>query len=118
MHRYVSRYESGVDPNNRARLLQLYYHYKGFSETINNPAYTFTNDVHHTYMVENYVEKIASAVRTIDGNRFPLSYYMWYGWVGLEDAGYTSSRLTTAELNNLRNLKAQVESGYVEPCNY
>ena len=116
MHRYVSRHQSGVDPNNRARLLQLYAYYKGWGDKY-NPIYSFTNYAHHTYMVENYVKRIASAVRELDNRRFPLNYYMAYGWEGLEESGYTASRLTEGQDTENKNLRAIVEANFNEFCN-
>lgn len=117
MHRYVSRYKSGVDPNNRARLLQLYAYYKGYSETVNNPGYRWLDDAHHVYMVENYVKPIASAVRNIDGNKYPLNYYMAYGWDGLRDTGYDIAKLTETQNSTNNNLREIVKNNFDEKCN-
>ncbi|MBD1259902.1 hypothetical protein HZY62_04830 [Maribacter polysiphoniae] len=117
IHRYVSRYRSGVDPNNRAQLLQYYAYYKGYSETINNPAYRWLDDAHHVYMIENYIKSIALAVREIDGNKYPLNYYMAYGWDGLRDAGYDIARLTDSQDTSYKNLKEVVENNFNETCN-
>ncbi|WP_417363432.1 hypothetical protein [Galbibacter sp.] len=83
LFRYVSRRKSGVDPNDRPRLLQLYQYYKGI---VDNPNYNGdpVTDAQHTYMAENYVKPIAEAIRSLDGNKYLLEYYMWYGWEGLE----------------------------------
>ncbi len=34
-------------------------------------------------MAENYVVPIATAIRNLDNNRYPLDYYMGFGWDGL-----------------------------------
>lgn len=57
-------------------------------------------------MVENYVNKIASAVRELDNNKYPLSHYMAYGWDGLTKYGYTSKRLSITENSQNQNLRA------------
>ncbi len=101
MHRYVSRFKAGVDPNNRARLFQLYAHYKGWAAKYQDPDYNWKQVAHHAYMVENYVKKIASAIRQLDDNKYPLSHYMAYGWDGLTSYGYTAKRLT--EFENSKN---------------
>jgi len=75
MHRYVSRFKSGVDPNNRARLFQLYKHYKDLELN--------TGEIQHIYMTENYIIPIAKALRSIDGNRYPMEYYKSFAWDGL-----------------------------------
>ena len=74
IHRFVSRYESGVDPNDRPRLFQLFQHY--------HAAYK-TGDIHHIYMTENYIIPIASALRQLDGNKYPIDYYKAFAWDGL-----------------------------------
>ncbi len=81
IHRYVSRYEAGVDPNNRARLFELYAYYKGWARTKYDGNYNWKGLAQHNYMVENYVEQIASAVRQLDRNRYPLEKYVFrMGW--------------------------------------
>ena len=116
MHRYVSRYQSGIDPNNRKRLFQLYAYYKGWAESAQDEDYNWTQVAHHHYMVENYVKPIASAIRKLDNNRYPLNYYMAYAWDGLRDSGYTSKRLTKAEDTQYYNLRNIVEVN-VQICN-
>ena len=61
-------------------------------------------------MVENYVNKIARAVRELDKNEHPLSHYMAYGWEGLRKAGYTAKRLTKTQDNQNYELQSIVES--------
>ncbi len=116
MHRYVSRFQSGVDPNNRARLFQLYAYYKRWSNVQNNLAYRWLDDAHHVYMIENYVKPIASAIRNLDGNKYPLSHYMAYGWEGLRDAGYDINRLTESENTANGNLRKVVDNNFNETC--
>ncbi|WP_298339983.1 hypothetical protein [uncultured Algibacter sp.] len=106
IHRFVSRYESGVNPNNRPRLFQLYAHYKGWAENTQDDNYNWVQVAHHNYMVENYVTQIANAVRELDNFNYPLSHYMAYGWDGLTKYGYTSKRLTSAENTINQNLRA------------
>ena len=101
LFRYVSRYENGIDPNNRERLFQLYYDLK-LGIPLDNPRELSKaeSDAQHHYMAENYVLPIARAIRTLDNNNYPLEYYMWYGWDGLEDYGYVN-RLTNDEISEL-----------------
>ncbi len=105
MHRYVSRFELGVDPNNRARLLQLYAYYKGWASKYQDEDYNWTQVAHHNYMVENYINKIASAIRQFDNNRYPLDYYMAYAWDGLRESGYAAKRLTSQQDTHYSNLR-------------
>ncbi len=74
LYRYVSKYQSGVDPNNRSRLFQLYTYYKN----IERPG-----NIQHIYMTENYINPIAMALRELDGNKFPSDYYKAFAWDGL-----------------------------------
>jgi len=107
LHRYVSRFEAGVDPNNRPRLFQLYAYYKGWAKTKSDGGYNWKELAQHNYMVENYVKQIAGAIRNLDGNRYPLDNYISYGWDGLRKYGYTAKRLTKAqntEYNKLRSI--------------
>lgn len=80
LYRFVSRYESGVDPNNRPRLFQLFKYY---SELYN------IGDIQHIYMTERYINPISSALRKLDGSKYPLDYYKAFAWDGLRvwDAG-------------------------------
>jgi len=74
LYRYVSRYESGVDPNDKPRLFQLFRHY--------NELYG-TGDIQHIYMTEKYINPLASALRQLDGNKYPTDYYKAFAWDGL-----------------------------------
>ena len=116
IHRYVSRFESGVDPNNRERLFQLYAFYKGWADYKYDGNFNWKNEAHHYYMVENYVNKIARAVRELDKNKHHLSHYMAYGWEGLREAGYTAKRLTETQDNQNYDLQSIVESS-TQICN-
>ena len=57
-------------------------------------------------MLENYVVNIASILRVLDNNNYPLSHYIGYAWDGLRKEGYASSRLTDAENTENQNLRA------------
>lgn len=39
-------------------------------------------------MADNYVKPIAKAIRQLDGYKYPLNYYMGYGWDGLIKYGW------------------------------
>jgi len=39
-------------------------------------------------MADTYVVPIAEAIRKLDGNKYPLNYYMAFGWEGLQIYGY------------------------------
>lgn len=97
LHRYVSRFKAGVDPNNRARLFQLYAYYKNKEKPGN---------IQHIYMTENYINPIASALRQLDGNKYPLDYYRAFAWDGLRvwDANNLLSMEENFKYENYRNI--------------
>lgn len=72
---YVSEYESGINPNNRAQLFQLYQFYL----ESNVPEH----HLDHPYMTLNYINPLASALREFDNNSYPLDYYKSFAWDGL-----------------------------------
>jgi hypothetical protein len=39
-------------------------------------------------MANHYVTPIANAIRRLDNFKYPLDYYMFYGWDGLKDYGF------------------------------
>ncbi|GAA3570360.1 hypothetical protein [Snuella lapsa] len=75
--RYVQRYKSGEDPNNRARMFQLYKYYK----ELEVPEKHFD----HPYMSMHYINPIASALQKLDGFKYPIDYYKSFAWDGLRD---------------------------------
>ncbi|MBW8245243.1 hypothetical protein K1F50_20745 [Muricauda oceani] len=90
LYRYVSRFKSGEDPNNRARLFQLYKFYKEQELGIGN--------IQHVYMTENYINPIAVSLRSLDGNKYPLDYYKSFAWDGLRE--WDANNLLSMEMNN------------------
>ena len=102
IYRFVVKAHNGeVDPNDRARLFDLYKGYSG------NPNFASSN-AQHVYMAENYVEPIARAVRQLDDNRYPLEYYLSYGWQGLEEFGH-ESLLSDQQKEDYANFRVIVE---------
>ncbi|NJX16585.1 hypothetical protein [Tamlana crocina] len=89
LYRFVSRYESGIDPNNRPRLFQLFKYY---SELYN------IGDIQHIYMTEKYITPIASALRKLDGSKYPLDYYKAFAWDGLRV--WDASNLLNVEMDS------------------
>ncbi len=73
--RYVQRHKTGEDPNNRARMFQLYKFYK--------ESEVPEKHLDHPYMALNYINPIASALRRLDGNKYPIDYYKSFAWDGL-----------------------------------
>ncbi|WP_163517213.1 hypothetical protein [Gelidibacter japonicus] len=80
--RYVQRHKTGEDPNDRARMFQLYKFYK--------ESQVPEEHLDHPYMTLNYINPIASALRKLDGNRYPLDYYKSFAWDGLRNWDVTN----------------------------
>jgi hypothetical protein len=74
IYRYVNSYQANEDPNDKPRIFQLYEYY----QTLYGPG-----DIQHIYMTENYVIPIATALRSLDDNSYPLDHYMDIAWDGL-----------------------------------
>jgi hypothetical protein len=90
LYRYVSRFTSGEDPNNRARLFQLYKFYKEQEMGMGN--------IQHVYMTEKYINPIANTLRSLDGNKYPLDYYKSFAWDGLRE--WDANNLLSMEMDN------------------
>jgi hypothetical protein len=113
--RYVSRFENNIDPNNRPRLFQLYQFYNGLT---NNENYDGSpvSDEQHAYMAENYVNKIADAIRQLDGNKYPSEYYKWFGWEGLEEYDFKNKLSPNLE-TQYNNFQTTVNENTSFYCN-
>ncbi|MFS4456715.1 hypothetical protein [Maribacter sp. 2304DJ31-5] len=90
LHRYVSRFQSGVDPNNRKRIFQLYKYYRDLNYD--------TGNIQHVYMTEKYINPFASSLRLLDDNRYPLDYYKAFAWDGLR--AWDANGLLKMEMNS------------------
>jgi len=75
--RYVQRHQVGEDPNDRARMFQLYKYYKELEVP--------EHHLDHPYMSLNYINPIANALRQLDGFKYPINYYMSFAWDGLRN---------------------------------
>ncbi|MCQ0112467.1 hypothetical protein [Zhouia amylolytica] len=75
-----------------------------------NPVYNGDpiSDAQHQYMAENYVTPIAQAIRQIDGNRYSLDFYMWYGWKGLESTYDFKHKLNTNQKSDYVQKQQQI----------
>lgn len=71
----------------------------------------------HEYMAENYVKPIAVAIRYLDGNKYPLEYYMWYGREGLERSYNFNSRLSSSDKTKYNNYQEIVNNNTDVKCN-
>ncbi len=85
--RYVDRYKKGLDPIKKKELLDYYFDYK----SQNDPTIA-TSEAQHQYMADRFVKPIARAIRKLDNNKYPLKFYMGYGWDGLRSYGYDNYR--------------------------
>ncbi|WP_109433968.1 hypothetical protein [Aquimarina sp. AU119] len=101
LFRFVNEANQGnVNPNERKRLFDLYRNFQTDLSTMNDMA-------QHTYMTENYVTPMAKAIRELDNNKYPLDYYMGFGWDGLRAYDYQGT-LSTEESNEFYRLQAIV----------
>lgn len=100
LYRYVHRFDRGVDPNDRARLFQLFAFYKNRERT---------GSIQHIYMTENYIDPIANALRSLDNNKYILDYYKGFAWDGLRawDANGLLSMEMDSRYSNYRNTVIQ-----------
>ncbi|WP_075343281.1 hypothetical protein [Tenacibaculum agarivorans] len=112
IYKYVDENHNGnIDPEDRSRLFQLYFHYKAQND--NSLA---TSNAQHQYMAERYVIPIARALRELDGYSYPLDHYLMYGWEGLEaqakegyyDKSGVLHKLSQNDLNSLENKRTKV----------
>ncbi|WP_452230969.1 hypothetical protein [Lacinutrix sp. MEBiC02404] len=113
--RFVKLFQSGVDVNNRSRLFQLYAYYKNYTDVV-DPDFNWDNAADHQYIIENYINKIALALRQFDNNRYPLANYKDYAWDGLRAYDYRGV-LTDAEENNNINLRVTQTNLNIQVCN-
>ena len=105
--RYVQRHTTGEDPNNRARMFQLYKFYKESGVP--------SHHLDHPYMTLNYINPIASALRQLDGNKYPLDYYKSFAWDGLRNWD-VSSLLAIEQSVEFEKYRKIVESNTSLSC--
>lgn len=115
LFRFVQEAHNGnVDPNDRKRLFDLYYFYNNNSRT--DPSFLDAN-AQHAYMAENYVRPIAQAIRQLDGNKYPLSHYMGFGWDGLRGYDYKGLLTDAQDDENIRLKKIANDNTTFDPKN-
>lgn len=103
LFRFVDQvHNEEVDPNNRKRLLSLYGIYKQLGWEGNS----IPGQAQHVYMAENYITPIAKSIRELDDNKYPLEYYMGFGWDGLRAYAYTGllSDEDSKKFDRLKNI--------------
>lgn len=76
--RYVNAHQKGLDPQDRKAILDKFFYYKKM----------YTENVQHQFMADHYVKPIAEALRSLDGNKYPLEDYLGFAWDGLRAYGY------------------------------
>jgi hypothetical protein len=64
-------------------LLYYYFEYKA-----KNGTDVGTSVAQHQYMADHFVKQIAEAIRQQDNYKYPLEYYLGFGWDGLRKYGY------------------------------
>jgi len=117
LYRFVHNYNGVLDINDRKSVMGLYLFYKGVAEQGFMDSGDVASVYQHEYMAENYVTPIAMAIRELDNNRFDLSYYMWYGWEGLENSYQFKNRLSEAQKTDYINKKHQINATTNVNCN-
>lgn len=109
--KFVNENENGlVDPNDRPRLMQLYFYYKKLADSKDIHPRNLNTIYQHEYMAEKYIHPIAEAIRKLDGNKYGIDYYYWYAWEGLERTYSFKSQLTEEEKKQFQQRKAYVNS--------
>lgn len=74
--KFVNQHEKGyVDPNDRPRLMQLYFYYKKLANSKVIDSKKLNTIYQHEYMAEKYIKPIAETIRQLDGNRLGTEYY-------------------------------------------
>lgn len=58
-----------------------------------------TSDISHEYMAKKYVGILAESLRTFDGSRYDIDYYMYIAWTGLSDIGEEFNLLKDKYIN-------------------
>lgn len=112
LYRFVNEANNGnVNPNERKRLFDLYKNFKGLN--------SMSSRAQHVYMAENYVTPIAKAIRKLDDNKYPLNYYMGFGWDGLRAYDYQGilSIEESKELYRLQSIVNETTSFNPNNCN-
>jgi len=117
LYKFVHNYRGDVNPLDRKTVMGLYLFYKGVAEDGFMDSGDVASVYQHEYMSEKYVIPIAKAIKELDSNRFDLSYYMWYGWEGLEKTYQFKNRLTEAEKTQYINKQQIVNATTNVNCN-
>jgi hypothetical protein len=115
--KFVNQHEKGyVDPNDRPRLMQLYFYYKKLANSKVIDSKKLNTIYQHEYMAEKYIKPIAEAIRQLDGNRLGTEYYYWFAWEGLERTYSFKSQLTEKEKKQFQQKKAHINSTTNAKC--
>jgi len=113
LYKYVDEHIKGIDPNNRQNL--MYYYFKFKNEEYPYNSYQ-TSIAQHQHMADTYIVPIAEAIRELDAKKYPLNYYMAFGWEGLQYYGYDQYLNSDGQLvyfNKLEFLKLMELKGIV-----
>lgn len=118
IYKFVSQHEKGkVNPNDRPRLMQLYFYYKKLADSkVIDPRH-FNTIYQHEHMAEKYIKPIAQAIRQLDGNRFNIDHYYWFAWEGLEKTYLFKSKLTESKKKEYKRTKSRVNDTTNFKCN-
>ncbi len=82
--RYVAQYKNGINPNDKKEVFKYYKHYaEVYGDVFDNNENNAKNAIDHIYMTQHYINPLASTLRQLDNNKYPLDYYKSYAWDGL-----------------------------------
>ncbi|WP_143273556.1 hypothetical protein [Aquimarina sp. MAR_2010_214] len=105
--RFVHKNDPNVKPRERARVVQLYLHYKDSD---------WNDEAQHIHMTEKYVTPIAKALRELDKNQYSLDHYMHFAWEGLIEHAPEYIKPTPQQLSEWANLSNKVLENNNIPC--
>jgi len=110
LFRIVDTIDPNENPNERARMLQLYLFYENIYDPEDLPSNT-----QHIYMTEKYVIPIQNALWELDGKTYPKENYNSFAWDGLRnwDASNYLDMVEDANNGQYRNI---INSNSNLPC--
>ncbi|WP_062056223.1 hypothetical protein [Aquimarina longa] len=107
IYRFVHKNDPTVKPRERARVLQLFLHYKDSQ---------WSNEAQHIHMTEKYVTPIAKALRELDKNQYSLEHYIHFAWEGLIKHAPSNIKPSQQQLSKWAELGSKVLTKNNIPC--
>jgi hypothetical protein len=85
LYRYIAQYKKGINPNDKKEVFRYYKYYAERYGDVFADKPKGKGAIDHIYMTQHYINPIASALRDLDGKRYPLDYYKSFTWDGLRE---------------------------------